>query len=112
MQRGNVFVVSVFLSVCVSVQAVTFEADGIDTFFLAQWLMNTISISSLNTKVIGPRSRSKQAGGWPSTERYSCFLYCLLTICILLYFGFCYTYLCVYVIIYLSVYFYLFIFFN
>ena len=37
MQRGNVFVVSVFLCVCMSVQAVTFEADGIGTFFLAQW---------------------------------------------------------------------------
>ena len=39
MQRGNVFIVSVFLSVCVSVsvRAVTFEADGIETFFLAQW---------------------------------------------------------------------------
>ena len=36
MRRGNVFVVSVCLSVCVSVQAVTFEADGIKTFFLAQ----------------------------------------------------------------------------
>ena len=38
-QRGNVFVASVCLclSVCVSVRAVTFEADGIETFFLAQW---------------------------------------------------------------------------
>ena len=35
MRRGNVFVVSV--SVCVSVRAVTFEADGIETFILAQW---------------------------------------------------------------------------
>ena len=31
MRRGNVFVMSV------SVGAVTFEADGIETFFLAQW---------------------------------------------------------------------------
>ena len=28
---------SVCLSVCVSIRAVTFEADGIETFFLAQW---------------------------------------------------------------------------
>ena len=27
----------VCLCVCVSVRAVTFEADGIETFFLAQW---------------------------------------------------------------------------
>ena len=47
MRRGNVFVVSV----CVSVQAVTFEADGIETFILAQWWMSTISRSSLSTKV-------------------------------------------------------------
>ena len=51
MRRGNVFVVSVFLSVCVTVQAVTFEADGIETFFLAQWWMSVISRSSLSTKV-------------------------------------------------------------
>ena len=31
MQKGNAFVVSV------CVRAVTFEADGIETFFLAQW---------------------------------------------------------------------------
>ena len=38
MRRGNVFIVSVSVCVCVclSVQAVTFEADGIETFFLAQ----------------------------------------------------------------------------
>ena len=35
MQRGNVFLVSVYLTVGVSVRAVTFEADGIETFFLA-----------------------------------------------------------------------------
>ena len=35
MWRGNVFVMSVFVSVRVSVWAVTFEADGIETFFLA-----------------------------------------------------------------------------
>ena len=28
---------SEYLRVCVSVRLVTFEADGIDTFFLAQW---------------------------------------------------------------------------
>ena len=32
MWRGNVFVVSVFLCTLVSVWAVTFEADGIETF--------------------------------------------------------------------------------
>ena len=39
MQRGYVFVMSVCLSVCVcvSVRAVTFEALGIETFFLAQY---------------------------------------------------------------------------
>ena len=41
MWRGNVFVVSVCLSLSiylsVSVRAVTFEADGIETFSLAQW---------------------------------------------------------------------------
>ena len=31
------FSLSVFLSVFVSVRAVTFEADGIEAFFLAQW---------------------------------------------------------------------------
>ena len=37
MQRGNVFIVSVFLSVIVSIWAVTFEAEGIESFSLAQW---------------------------------------------------------------------------
>ena len=27
----------VCVSVCVSIRAVTFEADGIETFFLGQW---------------------------------------------------------------------------
>ena len=31
------FVASVCVSVCVSVWVLTFEADGIETFFLAQW---------------------------------------------------------------------------
>ena len=35
MRRGNVFVVSVFLSVRVSVRTVTFEAEGIETFFFS-----------------------------------------------------------------------------
>ena len=39
------------LCVCVSIQAVTFEADEIETFFLALWYMSTISRSSLSTKV-------------------------------------------------------------
>ena len=38
MRKDNFFVVSVCLSVSVSVWAVTFGADGIETFFLAQWL--------------------------------------------------------------------------
>ena len=35
MQRGNVFIVSVFLSVRVSIRAVAFEADGIEAFFFS-----------------------------------------------------------------------------
>ena len=37
MRRGNVFVAPVCLSVCVTVWTLTFEADGLETFFLAQW---------------------------------------------------------------------------
>ena len=37
--------------------------------------MSIISRSSLSTKVIGTRSRPKQAEGWPLTERHSCHHY-------------------------------------
>ena len=36
--------------------------------------MSTISRSSLSIKIIGPRSWSKQAGGWSLTERQSYFI--------------------------------------
>ena len=63
------------------VQAVTFEADGIETLFSKVvdeyhiWVK--CEYQSHWTKV-----RSKQAGGWPLTERHSCplniiFLHCL-----------------------------------
>ena len=64
MRRGNVFVVSV--SVCLSVRPVTFEADGIDEYHI----LVKFEHQSRWTKVI-----SKQAGGWPSTERHSCPFY-------------------------------------
>ena len=67
------FQLCVCVSVRVSVRGVSFEADGIDTFFLAQLYMSTISRSSLSTRVTGPRSRSKEEGGWPFTERHSCY---------------------------------------
>ena len=69
MWRGNVFVVSVYLSVsvsvCVSVRPVTFEADGIDEYHIQV----KFEYQSHWAKV-----RSKHAGGWPSTERHSCLL--------------------------------------
>ena len=43
---------------CVSVQAITFECLDIETLCLVWWYTLTISRSSLNSKVIGSRSRS------------------------------------------------------
>ena len=69
MQRGNVFVMSaclcVCLCVCVSIQAVTFEAEGIETFFLAVVdEYPTISRSNVSTEITGPRlDQNKQAVG-------------------------------------------------
>ena len=57
MQEGNVFILSVCLCVCLSIQAITFECLDIETLFLV-WYILTISRSSLSTKVIGLRSRS------------------------------------------------------
>ena len=51
--RGNVFVVCVCMSVCLSVWAITFEAVDIETSFLVWWYILTISRSSLSIKVIG-----------------------------------------------------------
>ena len=51
--------VSVFLSVCPSVQAITFEPLHIDTLFLVCRYIFTISRSSLSIKVIGSRSYEK-----------------------------------------------------
>ena len=59
MRVGNVFGhVCVSVSVCLSVQAITFEPLDIETSFLACRYILTISRSSLNIKVIGSRSRS------------------------------------------------------
>ena len=52
---GNVFSV---MSVCLSVQAITFEPLDTETSFLVCRYIFTISRSSLSTKVIGSRSRS------------------------------------------------------
>ena len=63
-REGNVFIlcgvvsVSVCLSVCLSVWAITFEWLDIETLFLVWWYMLTISRSSLSIKVIGLKSRS------------------------------------------------------
>ena len=62
MRVGNVFshalCVSVCLSMCVSVQVITFEPLDIETSFLVCRYILTISQSSLSIKVIGSRSRS------------------------------------------------------
>ena len=52
------YCLSVRLSVCVSVQAITFKCLDIETSFLAWWYILTISRSSLSIKVIGSRSKS------------------------------------------------------
>ena len=49
MREGNVFI----LSVCLSVQAITFECLDIETSFLVWWDIFTIPRSILSTKVIG-----------------------------------------------------------
>ena len=49
---------SVYLSVFLSVQAMTFELLHKETSFLVCWYVFTISRSSLSIKVIGSRSRS------------------------------------------------------
>ena len=49
----------VCLSICLSVQATTFEADDIGTSFLVWWHLQTISRSHLSIKVIGSRSQWK-----------------------------------------------------
>ena len=46
------------MSVCLSVQAITFEPLNIETSFLVCWYIFTISRASLSIKVIGSRSRS------------------------------------------------------
>ena len=51
-------VMSVCLSVCLSVQAITFEPLDIETSFLVCRYILTISRSRLSIKVIGSRSRS------------------------------------------------------
>ena len=53
MWEGNVFILSVCLSVCVSVQAITFACLDIETSFLVWWDILIISRSGLSTKVIG-----------------------------------------------------------
>ena len=57
MRVGNVFG-HVCLSVCLSVQAITFELLDIKTSFLVCRYILIISRSSLSIKVIGSRSRS------------------------------------------------------
>ena len=57
--RGNVFVVSV----CLSVWAITFEQIDIETSFLVWCYILTISRSNFSIKVIGSRSRSSH-GKW------------------------------------------------
>ena len=47
------------MSVCLSVQAITFECLDLGTSFLAWWYILTISRSSLSIKVIGSRSINK-----------------------------------------------------
>ena len=49
---------SVCLSVCLSVQAITFEPIDIETSFVVWWYILTISRSSLSIKVIGSSSGS------------------------------------------------------
>ena len=56
MREGNVFILSVCLSV--SVRAITFECLDTETSFLVWWYILTISRSSLSIKVIGLRPRS------------------------------------------------------
>ena len=51
-------VMSICLSVCLSVQAITFEPLDIETSFLVCRYILTISRSSLSIKVIGSRSMS------------------------------------------------------
>ena len=73
---GNVFVVcvcvslSVCLSVCLFVRAITFEPVEIETSILVWWYILTISRSSLSIKAIGSRSRSYHGnanlGTWTS----------------------------------------------
>ena len=59
MRVGNVFS-HVCLSVCLSVQAITFESLNIETSFLVCRYILTISRSSLSIKVIGSRSYEKK----------------------------------------------------
>ena len=59
MWRGNVF-----CRVCVAVRPVTFKADGIDEYHIH--IQVKFEYQSHWTKV-----RSKQACGWPLTERHS-----------------------------------------
>ena len=91
---GNVFS-HVCVSVCVSVQTITFEPLDIEASFLVCRYIFTISRSSLSIKVIRSRSRSyekndnftmflpfscspycQQAGGLHSTEMRSCYCVC------------------------------------
>ena len=50
--------VCVCLPVCLSVQAITFEAADTETSFLVWWYILTISRSSSSAKVIGLMSKS------------------------------------------------------
>ena len=56
----SVCLLSVFLSVFLSVQAITFEPLDIETSFLVCRYILTISRSSLSIKVIGSRSNEKK----------------------------------------------------
>ena len=57
MRKGNVFILPVRQSVCLSVQAITFECLDITSFYV-WWDILTICRSSLSMKVIGSGSRS------------------------------------------------------
>ena len=63
MQIGNNFnwvCLCVFMSVCVSVQIITFELLKLETSFSVNRYILTISRSSVSIMVIGSRSRSKE----------------------------------------------------
>ena len=57
-QEGSVSILSVYLCVCLSVRAITFECLDIESSCLVSWHILTIFRSSLSTEVIRSRSRS------------------------------------------------------